>query len=69
MENIEALAMGMVFKYIAGFIYLIGFVGIAIDEYTVFAIMSFVAILGIIVSLVFDMIFIVKTLKAKSQKT
>ena len=66
MENLKVLAIGILIRYISVFIYLVGFVGIAMDEYTVFAVTSFLAILGIILSTIFELIFVVKTLKAKS---
>jgi len=60
MEAIKALAVSKIFGYIAGLMYLFGFIGLATQSYVIAAVFIFMAVLLFIAGIVFDFIFIWK---------
>ena len=60
MEAIKALAVSKIFGYVAGIMYLVGFIGLAIQSYVMAAIFIFIAVLFFLGRIVFDFIFIYK---------
>jgi len=62
-KNIKALAMGLMFEFIAGLIYMIGFIGAVMESYVVFGIMTFLAVIAGLISVVYKVIFILQMIK------
>jgi len=60
MEAIKALAVSKIFRYLAGVLYIIGFIGLAVKQYIVAAVFIFVAVLLLLAGVGFDFIFIWK---------
>jgi len=65
-DNLPILARAMLFKYITGVLYLIGFGFLATSHLIIFTVISFFSFILFIISIYLDMKFIFKTLKGDS---
>ena len=62
-NNVKTLALGLMFGFIAGLIYMIGLIGAIMESYIVFGIMTFLAVIAYLISLVCKVIFILQMIK------
>ncbi len=64
-KNIKSLAFGMLFGGIGALLYIIGFIGLILEAYVLFGIMSFLTAICGIAALVFKIIFVWNVLRDK----